>query len=332
MIVKDKDNFDLKKLQGHGLPIIESVNHLLSLIEFTDEDEKNYLFSKNRENIYRVIKIPKKNKWKKKRIIEIPCKRIYDVQKAIYNVILKRFKVSEFCNSYVKGKSIKDNAVGHIGCKTLLKFDITDFFPSIKMDRVYRQFRFYGYGENVSKYLSYLCLNKNLVLPQGAPTSPALSNIVCVRLDKRIGTYCKNNDLVFSRYADDITISSKEKLTINQIEKIRFMINKIIKDEKFEPNESKFHYFFNGQRLMVTGLVVNNSLSVPKEMYDELDNAIRFIRIYGLNDHLKHIKSKIDNYQNHLFGIAYYIKSINEYKGKKYIEDLIDILEGLENE
>lgn len=67
MIVKDKDNFDLKKLQGHGLPIIESVNHLLSLIEFTDEDEKNYLFSKNRENIYRVIKIPKKNKWKKKK-------------------------------------------------------------------------------------------------------------------------------------------------------------------------------------------------------------------------------------------------------------------------
>lgn len=67
MIVKDKDNFDLKKLQGHGLPIIESVNHLLSLIEFTDEDEKNYLFSKNRENIYRVIKIPQKNKWKKKK-------------------------------------------------------------------------------------------------------------------------------------------------------------------------------------------------------------------------------------------------------------------------
>ena len=67
MIVKDKDNFDLKKLQGHGLPIIESVNHLLSLIEFTDEDEKKFLFSKNRENIYRVIKIPKKKQMEEKK-------------------------------------------------------------------------------------------------------------------------------------------------------------------------------------------------------------------------------------------------------------------------
>ena len=86
--------------------------------------------------------------------------------------------MSNNCHGFVKNKSILTNALPHIGARVLMKFDFENFFPSIKLHNVISQFRFFGYGKNVSRYLGYLCVNSNFSLPQGAPTSPYLSNLM----------------------------------------------------------------------------------------------------------------------------------------------------------
>ena len=322
MIIKDSDNYDLKKLQSFNLPIIKSINHLLELLDINAEDERKYLYPNNRKkNLYREYNISKKNGGVRK--IEIPDDKIKFIQKAINRVILSNFNMPNSCIGYMRGKSIVDNAIPHLEAKTLMKFDIKDFFPSIKLPKVVGQFRYFGYGKNVSKYLGYLCVNKDFCLPQGAPTSPMLSNLVCIKLDNRIKAFCEKLNLSYTRYADDITVSSKEKLSTARCEYIKNFIDDIIIDEEFTPNQEKYRKFVNGQSLKVTGITVNTKMNVDKKIIRELDNAIRYISKYGLDSHLEKIEYNLDiDYVNHLYGLAFYVKMVDNDKGLKYLEEL----------
>lgn len=319
LIDKENDDYNENRLRKFKLPVIKSVNHLLKILELDSNDEKMFFYSSNRKKyLYREYTIRKRSGGN--RIIEVPNDRIKTIQKAIYKVFLSNFKMSSSCIGYIKNKSIVNNAGPHLGSKTLLKFDIKDFFPSIKLPKVISQFRYFGYGKNVSRYLSYLCVNKRFSLPQGAPTSPMLSNLVCIKMDKRIESYCDKCNLKYTRYADDITISSKEKLSIMKCEKIKDIVYTILEDEGFTPNYKKYKRFINGQLLKVTGITVNDKLGPDKKIIRELDNAIRYISQYNLESHLNKInyKSKIE-YRHHLYGLAYYVKMIDEDKGKKYL-------------
>lgn len=322
MIIKDKDDYNLQKLKNFNLPIITSINHLLELLDISQEDEKKYLYPVNRKrNLYHIYEIPKKSGGTRK--IEVPDLKIMHIQKAINRVILSNFNMPHSCIGYMRGKSIVDNALPHVSSCTLLKFDIKDFFPTINLQKVVGQFRYFGYGRNVSKYLGYLCVNKDFCLPQGAPTSPMLSNLVCIKLDKRIEAFCKKCDLNYTRYADDITISSKIKLSALECKSIKEFVYKVILEEGFIPNDEKYRKFVNGQALKVTGITVNTKINVDKKIIRELENAIRYISKYGLNSHLEKIKynSNID-YKDHLYGIAFYIKMVDKEKGIKYLEEL----------
>lgn len=223
---------------------------------------------------------------------------------------------------FVKGRSIFDNAIPHLNAKTLIKIDIKDFFPSINFYQVFKQFLFFGYGKKVSNVLTRICVNADMKLPQGAPTSPALSNFICLKLDTRISSYCEKNGLIFTRYADDITISSSNKLNKNEIYSLKNMISKILIDEGFVMNSQKFHYFYQGSRFLITGIVANEKISVPKEKIREIDNAIRYIHKYGLDSHMSHIHCSKENYIGHLYGLASFIYMIDKEKGIYYLNQL----------
>lgn len=327
VIDKTKDNVNVERLNKFNLPIIESVNHLLSLINFSENDEKRFLYSENHNsNIYREIKIKKRTGGFRK--IEIPCDKIMDVQTAINDVILSSFKMANSCCGYVKGKSIVSNAKPHVKAKVLLKFDVVDFFPSITLKQVVWQFRYFGYGENVSRYLGYLCVNSSYNLPQGAPTSPMLSNLVCVRLDNRIESFCKKNNLIYSRYADDITISSKNLLSKVTIDYIKRIINTILLDEGFKHNEKKFNVITQSSKMKVTGIVVNDKLSVDKKIIRELDNSIRYISKFGLEGHLTKINYRSEkDYIKHVVGLACFVQMIDKDKGDYYLREFKKIFE-----
>lgn len=324
-INREVDNLNIIRLKTYKLPIIVNINQLLDILCINNNEEKIYFYKELRKKyLYKTILIKKKNGGHRE--LNIPCNSLKIIQKVINKVILNKFSMSNQANAYIKKRSIVTNALPHLRAKTLIKIDIKDFFSSINYKHVYSQFRFFGYGENVSKYLALLCVDGDLKLPQGAPTSPTISNLICILMDSRIYNFCKKRNLNFTRYADDITISSQRKLDYNEIMSIKNLIFKIIREMQFEPNLDKFKFFYSGSKLQVTGVVVNDKLSVPKEKIRELDNAIRYISKYGLKSHLECIKSEKNNYINHLYGLAYYIKMINTKKGENYLNKLNNLI------
>ena len=320
-INREEDNANIKRLIQYKLPVIKNINQLVNILDISEQQEKIFFYKELRKKyLYRVVEIPKRSGGIRK--LEVPIESLKIIQKAINNVILNKFKMSKEANAYIKNRSIVTNAVPHVGAKTIIKIDIKDFFPSINFKHVYGQFRYFGYGENVSKYLALLCVDGDLKLPQGAPTSPTLSNLISVYMDSRISGYCSKHNYAYTRYADDITISSSEKLSFLIIMSIKSFIFMILRDLEFEPNESKFKYFHNGAKLQVTGVVINDKLSAPKDKIREIENAIRYIGKYGLQSHMQYLGIDKDNYIGHLYGLAYYIKMIDKKKGEVYLQEL----------
>lgn len=213
-----------KTLFDKNMPIIYDQNHLCLLLGFSPE--YIYRMSNSPKHFYRSFKIEKKNG--KLRSIDEPLPDLKKIQKWILREILDNIAVSPYAKAYVSGQSIKENARFHRGQNCVLTVDIKDFFPSITIFRIIKVFENIGYSRPVSVFLANLCCLKKS-LPQGAPTSPALSNIVAGNLDIKLSSFARENKLRYTRYADDITFSGEfiPKQTISHI-------RSILKSEGFE--------------------------------------------------------------------------------------------------
>lgn len=206
---------------------------------------------------YRKHEIPKKTGGK--RTLHIPSRSLKKIQKVILYKILYKEQSHPCSYAYRKGKSIVDNAKVHCDSKVIIKMDIRDFFPSVNADKVKLLFLKFGWNEEVSNKLTELCTWEN-GLPQGAPTSPAISNIILYKLDKKLFSMAHGFKASYTRYADDLTFSLKEdnpetirsiiKLTQLAVEKEGFRIN-------FK--KGKINVLRNHQHQKVCGITVNNS-------------------------------------------------------------------------
>jgi hypothetical protein len=269
---------------------------------------------------YREFSIQKK---KGERIIESPKENLKRIQKEILKKILVRFFYpSQHSQAYLKKKSIKTNAELHIGKKIILKIDLKNFFPSINRDRVYRIFK-RQFDKQASTYLTDLCIYKNH-LPQGAPTSPFISNLICGRMDKRLDCLASLNGLSYSRYADDIVFSG------DKIKKSFFkLVGKIIHEEDFIINEDKTYWVTQKRPQIVTGLIVNDKVSFGKKKYKQLSAIIH--NCYKTQDILEQreiaIKKgyKISNMKNFLYGNVSFLNSIDKDKAVKLKQKLDQI-------
>lgn len=187
---------------------------------------------------------------------------------------------------FAKKKSIVDNAKAHVNNTCLINMDIKDFFTSIKFYEVYKIFKYYGYTKEISFALTKLCTFQGK-LPQGSPTSPVLSNIVCLKLDKRLSLLAKKYNATYTRYADDITFSGG-----SGIEKVKEICEKILHDEQFEVNMAKTRISYHHERQEVTGLIVNNGqISINRKYKREIYKNLYYCKKYGVNNHLDMIKS-----------------------------------------
>ncbi len=277
------------------------------------------MFGKERYNSYREFSIPKKSG--AQRIIQAPCDELKAIQTWIKENILDKFQVSEYAKGFVKGISIYDNAFPHVGKELVINIDIKDFFPSITYAQVFKVFYYIGYTREVSHLLTKLCTNANDVLPQGSPASPVLSNLVSLKLDKRLSKLAESASCVYTRYADDITFSGDKK-----IKSLVPIISEIIIGEGYCINEDKLRLQYSFQRQEVTGLIVNKKVSVPQKTIKEIDDAIYYCTKYGVNEHMKRIMCNKSFYKEHLYGLAYFIHMIDKEKGQKYLLKLDQIL------
>jgi RNA-directed DNA polymerase len=304
-----------RNLEEKGLPIIFDSIHLAKLIGIRTEEL--YSYYELAQTLYRTAVIPKKTGGSRK--LNAPSENLKYIQKWIVENVLYRLDTSKVATGFVPRKSIVDNAKPHVGKECIINLDLKDFFPSIKYIWVYNLFKSLGYTRHLSMLFTGICTLNN-ELPQGAPSSPYLSNLICEKLDSRLSGLAEHIGACYTRYADDLTFSGSKEIT-----KYIKLIKRVIKEEKFELNEKKVRVRFSYHQQMVTGLVVNDKLSVPQKTKKYLRQQIYYAKKYGVSSSLEKQGVTKSNYNGHLFGLAYFIKMVEPDCGTEFIEKLKQI-------
>jgi RNA-directed DNA polymerase len=290
-----------KNLFDKKLPIIYDQRHLSLLVGY--KEDFLYRISNSSQSFYRKFKIPKKSGGLRE--ISEPLPSLKEIQNWILREILNKCQISGYAKAYAHKRSIKENAKFHLRKKIILTIDIKDFFPSLRYKLVLRFFSSLGYSPAVSTMLSKLCCNKDS-LPQGAPTSPALSNLLMVNIDKTLSVYIKGNNLCYTRYADDMTFSGDLHPG-----KIIELVDENLSKMGLSINHKKIRVRQRHQSQEVTGIVVNDKLQVPRTTRKYLRQNVYYIMKYGLASHLEKTENKRANHILHLLGIANFILFIN---------------------
>jgi RNA-directed DNA polymerase len=215
-------------------------------------------------------------------------------QRWILRNVLERLPVHGASHGFMVDRSIATNAAAHTGSKVVVKVDLKDFFPTVTFRRAKGVFRKAGYRDQIATLMALICTEapREIVehegkqyyvalgprcLPQGAPTSPALTNTLCLRLDRRLTGLAARLGWRYTRYADDLTFSlpedhkDKPKLGV-----LLGSIGRIAVDEGFRVHPDKTHVARKGARQKVTGLVVNGGGTprVPRKLKREMRAAI----------------------------------------------------------
>lgn len=290
-----------KNLYDQQLPIIYDQKHLSKLMGI--DEEYLHRMSNAPEFFYRTFYILKRNG--KKRRIDEPLPDLKKVQTWILTEILYKIACSKFAKAYVPKSSIRDNVRFHKKQKIVVTVDLKDFFNSIKSGRVLNLFLEIGYNVPVAVMLTHLCCFKEAV-PQGAPTSAYLSNLVMVKFDYKISKYCIENKIRYTRYADDLTFSGDFSIA-----KLLNLLDYELTLLGLKRNDKKFKVMRKGTSQKVTGIVVNEKIQLPREYRMKIRQEIYYITKYGLDNHLSHIKESRIHYLEHLLGKINYALFVN---------------------
>lgn len=315
-----------QELKDRHLRCIFSSDHLAHLLQ-TPLPRLHALTRDSRN--YHVFTIKKSNGADRK--IQAPNKQLKIVQRKILSTILHLVPLNKYAEGFRKKRSILTNATHHVNKKVIVKLDIKDFFPSIDSNRVFGMYLQLGYPRRVAQLLTDLSTVQKR-LPTGAPTSPAIANIISRRLDKRFVNLGAKTDFTYSRYADDMTISSDT----DDILKMIPFFKEIIRDEGFAVNEGKIRILRSGNRQSVTGVVVNEKPNITrreiKKLRAVLHNSktgnlykqaeIWAMREKGLRSYSSY--SVVDFYQS-LLAKIHFVRMINETTGNTLLSEFYRI-------
>ena len=241
-----------------------------------------YGLSNSLEKHYHTVYLPKSDGSKRK--LSVPDLILKLVQKSIADNILIQYPISKYAKAYKPGSSIQKNARPHVGKKKILKLDIEGFFDHILYSRV-KDTVFYEekYSESIRILLTMLCYY-NDSLPQGAPTSPAITNIIMYDFDETVGAFCNEKNIAYTRYCDDMTFSG----CFDEREIISFVKGELRKLGLFLKNR-KTAVISASKRQVVTGIVVNEKMNVTKDYKKTIRQEIYYIKKFGLDEHLKRL-------------------------------------------
>jgi RNA-directed DNA polymerase len=233
-----------------GLPTVNSIEDLAFHTRLSEK--KIYQLWRRTPYQYRLFDIPKASGGTRR--ISHPSRDLKAVQAWILHTILRPLRPSRASVGFESGECILQNAQPHIGARVTMSMDIESFFPSVRANRVFVLFRWLGYADWTSSLLTTLCTLDG-ALPQGAPSSPKLANLVCLRLDRRIMGYVGRSGIAYTRYADDLTFSAFSQTALARA--TRF-IRRIVESEGFILNEAKTRIAGPGRCHRATGLVISS--------------------------------------------------------------------------
>lgn len=315
-----------EKLNQYNLPFFANENDLAKAIGIQISELRFLAFNRKVTVVshYRKFYMPKKSGGK--RLISAPMPRLKRVQYWILQNILNKVPVHNAANGFLFQRSIVTNAKQHVSKKLVLNMDVKDFFPSVHFKRVKGLLQQLGYSEKIAIILSLICTEAvteeveidgkkyfvqkgNRVLPQGAPTSPAITNILCFSLDKRLQGLASKLNCNYTRYADDITFSGSKEVNAQQLV---WRIKRILQDEGFTVHPDKIRIMRKGTQQEVTGVVVNQQLSVNRKDLREFRSLLHNL---GKN---KNAQQFPENISNSILGYVNFIHMVNPGKANKF--------------
>lgn len=292
---------------------------------------------------YKTFQIPKKNGGTRK--INAPCAKILRLQRKIYDEIL--LEISDFevkhkiifapsAHGFVRGRSTFTNAAAHPRSKYIINLDLSDFFETINFGRVKGVLEnnpYFKLHPEISKVIAHACCYKG-VLPQGAPTSPVISNLVGRILDRNLKAFSKRNRLKYTRYADDITFSTRMVRLPRAVAVRGFFrrhkwrpgreLRARIKKLGFRINQTKFRVQITGSKQEITGLNVTDKPTVPLIYRKKLRAQIeKYLKTGSYFDQKASSGSAaLLTSPEALIGKYSYVYQIYKYRNQKYNKEI----------
>ncbi|SIS57329.1 Reverse transcriptase (RNA-dependent DNA polymerase) [Chryseobacterium ureilyticum] len=326
---------DTKQL-SNALRINEESLNELSQNEYLIDDTCAKTFNLHPDSILNLKKfcIPKRNKkFGEREVYEPIAETLKNLLKVTNSGLNKVYVAPTSVHGFVKGKNIRTNATPHLEKKYLLSIDIENFFESINKEMVINCFKEYEFIESIAKVLANITTVDNKLI-QGFHTSPTIANMYFKKIDLIFETVFPN--LTYSRYADDLSFSSNEEITVTQVTDII----KIINDFGFSINHDKTKIMKRGRNQYVTGLTIFDGTlpRVPKRIKRKLRLQIFYINKYGYRNHIlkklgrkpheyfknSRVKESVDSYEdylhNNIVGWLMYIKSIEPQFAALHLE------------
>jgi RNA-directed DNA polymerase len=341
----DLDRWDIPDAEGrralNELPELKDVHALAAKLELSIPRLRWLVYHREVDTgtHYHRWTVPKRS-GKGRRLISAPKPDLKRAQAWIARNITEHLPVHGAAHGFLAGRSTLSNARVHAGARAVVKFDIRNFYPTVTFRRVKGLFRKAGYGEQVAIVLALLCTEcprdeielggrPHFVatgprsLPQGAPTSPSITNALSMRLDARLTGLARKLGFRYTRYADDLTFSfhGQGKIPVGRLRKA---VVDIVEDEGFIVHPDKTRVMRSGGRQKVTGLVVNSAPAgrptarVPRKLVRELRAAIH---------NREHGKPGKGESLEQLRGMAAYIHMCDPAKGAAFMKRL-DALAG----
>jgi S1-C subfamily serine protease len=269
-------------------PEMASKATLLAYLGVSHAELKKIRYFRNR--MYENFDVP--NRRGKTRKISAPDKRLKFIQRKLCVLFDRLYRRRNPVHGFVEGRSVKSNALSHINSKSVLNIDLKDFFPSIAENRVRGMLSAIGINHSVATIISRICCNDGK-LPQGAPSSPVISNMICFKLDKQLLTLAKETHSIYTRYADDITFSSYQPQSslfeggipspgIITPDSLAGKLRRVFEANGFEINPDKLHYADKHSRRIVTGLKINESLNVDRTYVRNIRAALYSVEKNGV--------------------------------------------------
>lgn len=272
-----------------------------------------YSLSNHQDSHYQLIASHKKNG--DIRQIYAPDRLLKQVQRNLLKHLLNQPALPPYATAYHKGATLAENARPHLGQAQVLKLDIEDFFGSIQFNQVMASaFPGHLYPPDVQMLLTSLCCFRE-ALPQGAPTSPVISNMVMRSFDDYMGQWCKNRHINYTRYCDDMTFSGdfQPRTVINKV-------RSFLAAYQFELNDAKTQCLKPYQCQLVTGVVVNDRLQVTRHYRRQLRQEVFYCQKFGIASHLARRNKRlvaqigedeVEHYKTRLLGKISFVLQVN---------------------
>lgn len=316
------------RLTRFDLPVISTEGELAAWLGIPLTRLRWYTHDRPAERTWHYLRyaVPKRG-GQGERIILAPKRELKTLQRKVLDGLVARVPVASTTHGFVAGRSTLTNAREHAGKGVVLKLDLKDFFPSVTFARVRGLFIALGYSYAVASTLALLCTEYDRQpferdgeryfisvgprhLVQGAPSSPALANLVAWRLDRRLAGLAAKRGFAFTRYADDLTFSGEDA---EAAVRLGAVAQRIIADEQFAVNTTKTHLLRHGGRQTVTGLVVNERPATPRELRRRLRAILHNAARDGLDAQNRDGRA---NYAAYLQGMIAYVGSANPSHGE----------------